>query len=197
MIESQISMWKIGTSVLPTLIICSFFRFLYEHPPANILKLSNKSETPKPIRLYNVQTLMLKPPKTEKPILKDKRYRKSVPTGEKLQMISDFMDCRFKNYLDLLESQVSRQFMFKLPDPALGHWKGRLTPLMISKVYLSKAEKECKKTKLRIMKVIRLSVNEILEDVQIGEASLIDPDYKVIVLIRYLSYGSHLFCRFF
>ena len=57
---------------------------------------------------------------TENPKNKDKRYRKYVPTEEKLKLISDFMNCNFQNYTDVLASQVSRQFVFKLPEYALG-----------------------------------------------------------------------------
>ena len=126
-------------------------RFLYEHPPIEKLEFKN---------CIGCSVLH-----TEKPnvIPKDRRYRKSVPAGEKLQMISDFMNCNFQNYLELFESQVSRQFVFKLPDPALGYFKGRLTPLMISKVFLPKTINECQKSRLRIIKTIRLELQELIE----------------------------------
>ena len=153
-------------------------RFLYEHPPIEKVEFKNcpgcsvLHTTKKP----NNVVLPQQP--------KDRRFRKSVPAEQKLQMISDFMNCNFQNYLDLFESHVSRQFVFKLPDPALGYFKGRLTPLMISKVFLPKTIKECQKSRLRIVKTIRLELQELIEDITIGNASIIDPDYKIIVLFR-------------
>ena len=38
----------------------------------------------------------------------------------------------------MITSQVSRQFIFKLPYPALGKQKGPITPLMLKKIYLRK-----------------------------------------------------------
>ena len=77
-------------------------RFLYEKPPV-VWFVPKKS----------ANTNM-----TEVEIPKDKRYRTFVPTAEKLQLISNFMDCKFHNYSELLASQVSRQFIFKLPGKA-------------------------------------------------------------------------------
>ena len=133
-------------------------RFLYEKPP--VIWYVPKKNT------------------SENSTIKDKRYRKYVPTSEKLQMISDFMKCNFEDYLDLLASQVSRQFVFKLPDFALGRDKGRLTPLMLSKIYLPKTIKNCQKSKIRIMKTIRLEVTEL------GNYLEKFSNLKVIFLVR-------------
>ena len=143
-------------------------RFLYEKPP-NRTTEESKSK---------------KKDKLAKPRPKDQRYRKVAPTSEKLQMISDFMACKFSNYSEILASEHSRNFVFKLPYPALGKSKGRMTPLMLSKVFAKKSTDDCKSTKLRIMKTIRLDVDELIEDFNKEENSLIDPDCKVIMLFR-------------
>ena len=67
-------------------------RFLYEHPPKYtfLKKINNDS---------NISN-------TQRPILKDPRYRKQVPFKEKLKMIGDFMNCNFSHHLELLASQV-------------------------------------------------------------------------------------------
>ena len=112
-------------------------------------------------------------------VIKDKRYRKYVPTEEKLGLISDFMNCNFQNYKDILASQVSRQFVFKLPEFALGREQGRLTPLMLSKIFLPKTIKNCLKTKVRIMKTIRLELAELPEKYLKNSSNL-----KIIFLLR-------------
>ena len=76
-------------------------RFLYEKPP--IVSYSGARQSP----VATNETLVKKD--------KDKRYRLGVPRSEKLQLISDFMDCKFEAYRDIIASQVSRQFVFKLP----------------------------------------------------------------------------------
>lgn len=52
--------------------------------------------------------------------------------------------------------------------------QGQISPLMMSKIYLRKALEDCKRTKIRVMKTIRLHVEEILNF----------PDFKIIVLFR-------------
>ena len=53
-------------------------------------------------------------------------------------LIKNFMNCKFLDYAPMITSQVSRQFIFKLPYPALGKEKGPITPLMLKKIYLRK-----------------------------------------------------------
>ena len=75
---------------------------------------------------------------SEKP--KDHRYRFSVPIKEKLSLISDFMSCKFDNYTDIIASPVSRSFIFKQPFLALGRHEGRISPMMLEKIYLRKGK---------------------------------------------------------
>ena len=82
-------------------------RFLYEKPPK--------------FELRKIKNLKKALNKTKE--VKDKRYRIKVPKAEKLKLIDDFMNCKFEDYQDFLASQVSRQFIFKLPYFALGRPK--------------------------------------------------------------------------
>ncbi len=95
-------------------------RFLYEHPPERRTPPPPPQPTKK--RFHKWRKIEddenLEPPK-------DTRYRKFVPEREKVQMISDFLNCKFMNYTELVASDVSRQFIFKLPEYALGKRKGK------------------------------------------------------------------------
>ena len=107
-------------------------RFLYEKPPKDVVK-SRKF-------FNNELTEFTKPSENEQN--KDKRYRLNVSKEEKLSLISQFMNCKFVGYAPLITSQVSRQFIFKLPYPALGKEKGPISPLMLKKIYLRKGKFE-------------------------------------------------------
>ena len=50
--------------------------------------------------------------------------------------------------------------------------------------YIFSAYDDCRRTKIRIMKTIRLEVNDLVDDIAKGPFSMIGPDYKVIVLFR-------------
>ena len=95
-------------------------RFLFEKPPMRLPYLYKKQK--KKFKIINDVKALVEHKKDEPP--KDPRYRKHVPESEKVQMLSSFFNCRFVNYTDILSSQVSRQFVFKLPEYALGKRKG-------------------------------------------------------------------------
>ena len=44
----------------------------------------------------------------------------SVPTIDKLRMMSDFEACRFSNYSEIIASYGARQFSFRKPKRGLG-----------------------------------------------------------------------------
>ncbi len=56
--------------------------------------------------------------------------------------------------------------------------------MILARVLWKKILRECKSTKLRIIKTIRLTLKELLEDLKKGKNSVIGPDYKVLVLYR-------------
>ena len=62
-------------------------------------------------------------------------------------------------------------------EPSLGREKGRLTPLMLSRIYMKKASKDCQNTKIRILKSIRLDLTELKSFVN-------QTSYKIVVLFR-------------
>ena len=62
-------------------------------------------------------------------------------------------------------------------EPSLGRDKGRLTPLMLSKIYMKKAVKDCQNTKIRILKSIRLDSKELKNFMN-------QTNFKIIVLFR-------------
>jgi hypothetical protein len=153
-------------------------RFLYEDPPKTLPASSRYYQGRLP---HDEVTTVANDAKDKS---KDHRYRRYVDPNEKVQLLADFMDCKFTNYTEFMASQVSRKFIFKLPSPALGKARGRVTKMMLSRVFMRKTFEECRKTKLRIMKTIRLDVEDLVQDLRKKSKSLVDPDYKVIVLFR-------------
>ena len=75
----------------------------------------------------------------------------------------------------------ARAFVFKKPD--LGQTQLKTLPLLEKRHFLTSIRQNCQKNSLRLTKLFRLRISDILVELENPESSL-GPDFKVILLQR-------------
>ena len=101
---------------------------------------------------------------------------------QKVEFVSKLLNCQYQTLSKkLLNNLKARAFVFKKPD--LGQTQLKTLPLLEKRHFLTSIRQNCQKNSLRLTKLFRLRMSDILVELENPESSL-GPDFKVILLQR-------------
>jgi len=100
---------------------------------------------------------------------------------EKIGFVAKLLNCRYRGMRRVINSMKAREFVFK--KPKLGSINLKTLPLLAKNSFISSIETECQRNPLRMTKLFRLRISDILPYMQV-ENSALGSDFKVILLQR-------------
>merc|ERR1712062_2362 len=105
------------------------------------------------------------------------------PINKKIEFVSKLLNCQYQTLSKkLLNNLKARAFVFKKPD--LGQTQLKTLPLLEKRHFLTSIRQNCQKNSLRLTKLFRLRMSDILVELENPESSSLGPDFKVILLQR-------------
>ena len=138
-------------------------RYLYEEPaPQTFITKTSKRKTSKP----------------EKTISETKAAFNEVTTREKIKLIRSYMNCDFEQAKDVILNDKARNTVFRKSKSAFKNVDKRISPEVLDKGGLKKIQTNCNETSIRVLKSIRLDVNDLQSLLQQVD------NFKIIGLVR-------------
>ena len=102
---------------------------------------------------------------------------------QKIEFVSKLLNCQYQTLSKkLLNNLKARAFVFKKPD--LGQTQLKTLPLLEKRHFLTSIRQKCQKNSLRLTKLFRLRMSDILAELENPQSSSLGPDFKVILLQR-------------
>jgi hypothetical protein len=81
---------------------------------------------------------------------------------QKISFVAKLLNCRYHGMRGVMNNQKSREFVFK--KPKLGTINFRTLPLIAKNSFITSIENECQKNALRVTKLFRMRISDILPD---------------------------------
>ena len=83
---------------------------------------------------------------------------------QKIEFVAKLLNCRYRGMRRVINSMKAREFVFK--KPKLGSINLKTLPLLAKNSFISSIETECQRNPLRMTKLFRLRISDILPYMQ-------------------------------